>query len=242
MFSDIFPPYETAMAMEPEELAPFVLRYLARVEGSPDRGQLNRYNFTLGTHPDLQAYAGNDHHRAQEFCKRLMEAWIWLEREMFLAPIPGQQGESVFITPRGERVLEAEDFGAHLKGSLLPSEGLDPVLARKVKPLFIRGDYEMAVLQALKEVEIRVRKNGGFQDTDIGVDLMRKAFNPTDGPLRDTSATRAEQEARSHLFAGSMGIFKNPSSHRDVEYDDPREAADIIHLANELLRIVERTS
>jgi hypothetical protein len=41
------------------------------------------------------------------------------------------------------------------------------------------------------------------------------------------------------LFAGALGTFKNPSSHRDIEFSDPKEAADIIHIANELLRIIE---
>ena len=50
-FKEIFPPLETALEMEPEELAPFVLRYLA-----PQRS-INRFNFTIGTDPDLMAYA-----------------------------------------------------------------------------------------------------------------------------------------------------------------------------------------
>jgi hypothetical protein len=154
-FLDEFPPIENAMEMEPEELAPFVLKFLSTKEKT---GEMNRYNFTLGTNPELAKYAGG---YLNEFCKRLTEAWIWLEKEMFLAPKPGARGDWVFITRKGKRVLESQDFNTYQKSYLLPSENLDPLLVRKVKPAFIRGDYDTAVFQAFKEVEVRVWQDEG---------------------------------------------------------------------------------
>jgi uncharacterized protein (TIGR02391 family) len=168
-----------------------------------------------------------------------MEAWTYLEREGFVAPQPGQQGEWAFVTRRGRAVVEAQDFNAYRKGHLLPSEGLDPILVQKTKQLFIRGDYDTAVFQAFKEVEVRVRKKAKLPSTDIGISLIRKAFKSPDGKLADKNADKGEQVARMELFAGAIGTYKNPSSHRDVEFSDPNEAADIIHLANQLLRILE---
>jgi uncharacterized protein (TIGR02391 family) len=203
-FQDEFPPIETALQMEPEELAPFILKYLSTRENT---GMMNRYNFTLGTDPELVSYTGE---YRKDFCKRLMEAWIWLEKEMFLAPKPGEQGEWVFITRRGKKISESQDFSTYKKSYLLPSENLDPVLARKAKPAFIRGDYDTAVFQAFKEVEVRVRTKAGYEDHKIGVKLMRDAFKPEDGPLTDEISDPGEKQAMSDLFAGAVGKFKNP--------------------------------
>jgi uncharacterized protein (TIGR02391 family) len=74
---------------------------------------------------------------------------------------------------------------------------------------------------------------------DIGTNLIHKAFDSEVGQLTDMSTEKAEREARAHLFAGAIGSYKNPHSHRNVALDDPDEAAEIILLANHLLRIVD---
>jgi uncharacterized protein (TIGR02391 family) len=232
MFNKNFPPIESVLEMEPSELAPFVLKDLKEITQT---GQINRYNYTLSTSSGIQNYA-KEHIKA--FQKLLMEAFIWLEREMFIAPQPDSQGEWRFITRSGEKVLQDEDFSAYKKGRLLSSENLHPILIRKVKPLFLRGDYDTAIFQAFKAIEVQVRKVGGCAKNDFGVDLMRKAFNPQTGKLTNTHSLPAEKEAMSNLFSGAIGLFKNPVSHRDIEIITAEEASDYIKLANCLLKMV----
>lgn len=230
MIKDIFPPIETALDMEPEELAPFVLKHLKRLD------HINRYNYTLETNGGLREYAGE---HTKQFQKRLMEAFIWLEREMLIAPEPDSQGDWRFITRRGEKVLKEEDFSAFAKSSLLPSENLHSTIVRKVKPLFLRGDYDTAIFQAFKAVEVQVRKIGGYAKSDIGVALMRTAFHPQTGKLTNSHSEESEKQAMSDLFAGAIGLFKNPTSHRDIDGISPEEAADYIRVANCLLKMVD---
>ncbi|HAR41156.1 MAG: hypothetical protein A2X56_10130 [Nitrospirae bacterium GWC2_57_13] len=83
-----------------------------------------------------------------------------------------------------------------------------------------------------KEVEIRVRTLSGMTKEEIGVPLMRKAFRPGAGPLIDEKQTGGEQQDVMDLFAGAIGSFKNPSSHRDVDISDSVETVELIGFAD----------
>jgi uncharacterized protein (TIGR02391 family) len=219
-----FPPQSELNTMEPEELGPFLLRFLKK-EGSGS-GQLNKFNFSQSL-------------PSGPLAENFMEAWIWLEREGFVGPKPGDStGMWSFITRRGQRVVDEENFEAYKVAGLFPAYA-DPVLIRMVKPLFVRGDYDTAVFRAYKEVEIRVRKKAGYGNDEHGRDLMVHAFGPN-GPLTDRSAPKGEQDAMRELFSGAISRCKNPSSHREVQFEDAGEAIDMICFANQLLRMVDR--
>jgi uncharacterized protein (TIGR02391 family) len=218
---------DTLLSLEPEELSAFVLKDLTASEGAGN--SLNRHNYCL-----------NFQRQPENVQKAIVEAWMWLEREGCLAPKPGLiVGNAVFVTRRGKRLAESQDTSAYKRSGLLPKEFLHPVVVQKVWSAFIRGEYDTAVFQAFKQVEVSVRQAASYSDSDIGVSLMRKAFHPDTGPLSDQSALPAERQALSDLFAGAIGSYKNPHSHRNVAVNDPDEAAEMIILASHLLKIVD---
>src|SRR5215470_16960647 len=229
-FHTQIPNPEDVLALEPEDLAGAVLVWLNSIYGPK---KFNRQ--TVG-----QAYnsvSGYPYQFQEQILRAIMEAWAWLEREGFLAPDPGQEGW-YFISRRGQRVMQASQMVDYRRSDLLPKKFLHPLIAEKIYPAFLRGDYDTAVFQAFKEVEVRVRGAGGFTATDLGTDLMRKAFHPQNGPLSDQNAVASERQALSDLFAGAIGSYKNPHSHRNVALD-AREASEMIILASHLLNIVD---
>lgn len=78
----------------------------------------------------------------------LTEAWLCLDKEIMLTP--RMLTETQYITRRGHEFLEHADLDAYKRPALLWEMPLDPVLARKVRPTYMRGDYDTAVFQAYK--------------------------------------------------------------------------------------------
>ena len=259
MFSKLFeilPDAEDLLSLEPEELAGPLLVSLA------DRKQINledeithksiEWEIKDGVNrnnPNLN-YAYKSH---EDVLFALMEAWQCLLSEGFVAPRPANlrsttgmsQNTTYFVTRRGQKIQTLEDYESYRKADLLRKHQLHPIIAEKVWFIFAQGDYDAAVSVAFKHVEVAVRKAGGYEKKDYGVPLMGKAFNEENGNLTDQDQHKDEKIARRSLFTGAIGAYKNPSSHREIEFA-PEEAAEIIILASHLLRIVdtcaERTS
>ena len=131
------------------------------------------------------------------------------------------------------------DVAGVLTDDLLPKRLLHHVVSQKALPIFMKGSYGLAVFEAFKQVEIAVREAGSYAEADYGIKLMRAAFHPENGALTDPHDT--EKQAKSDLFAGAIGSYKNPGSHRDVEIS-AEEAAELIIFASHLLRIVDSRS
>lgn len=178
-------------------------------------------------------------HRWKEVRLALAEAWAWLEAQGLLVPAEGTNGTNGWRIPsrRAQKFESEVDLKPYAFVRRLPKEALHPRIASTVWMAFMRGEYDVGVFQAMKAVEVAVREATGL--SDLGTHLMRKAFDPKTGPLSDMDADLGEREARSALFAGAIGSFKNPHSHRNVGLNDAAESVEIIMLANHLLRIVD---
>jgi hypothetical protein len=137
---------DVALQLEPEELAVPLLKILWQCQDTKQSGLLNRYNFTLPG--SLKDYTDPSNHEV--VARAITEAWVWLEREGLIAPQPGQTGDFVFVTRRGNKFRETPGVINFKAASLLPSETLDPTLVRKVRAPFLREDYELAIFGAFK--------------------------------------------------------------------------------------------
>jgi uncharacterized protein (TIGR02391 family) len=144
------------------------------------------------------------------------------------------------LSRKAEALTSSADVRQFAKSRHLRREILNPRIADKVWSAFIRAEYDVAVFQAMKAVEVAVREASGFGADELGVKLMRRAFNVENGPLTDMNADMGERQACSDLFAGAIGSYKNSHSHRDVNLDNPDEAHELVMLANHLLRIVDQ--
>lgn len=227
---------ETLIALEPDELGLHIIQVLAlwpeHLENiSPQ--QLKTFTETA-----LQGYGPTPHR--SEIIRAILEAWAWLEGQALLIQDPRwQPGSARILGRRARRLTGNPKTRRALFGHRLPKETLHLGIREEVWALYQREKYDTAVFEAMKAVEVAVRDAAKLQPTDIGAPLMRRAFDVDSGALTDKDAVPAERQALSDLFAGAIGAYKNPHSHRNVVLDDPDEAAEIIFLANHLLRIVD---
>lgn len=144
--------------------------------------------------------------------------------------------DTMFITRLGKKVLQS---GLE---SIRAAERLNVTLhtrLERVKSQFLLGEYELAAFAAMREVEIRVRELSGADTSLLGVKLMRKSFGDG-GKLADSELDPGERIGIMELFAGAIGTFKNPPSHRQVDYADPTEASEVVLLADLLMRLLDR--
>jgi uncharacterized protein (TIGR02391 family) len=143
------------------------------------------------------------------------------------------------ISRRGKALADAKDPLTVIRTERLLALPLHPRIEAKARIQFAIGAYGSAVLEAFRELEIRVRAAGGFGAQILGDNLMRLAFSVDNGPLTDPSLVPGERRAIMELYAGAMGAFKNPLSHRTVDYDDPTIAAEQLMLADLLHRMLD---
>ncbi|MBU0470534.1 MAG: TIGR02391 family protein [Nanoarchaeota archaeon] len=114
----------------------------------------------------------------------------------------------------------------------------DKRLIKSCESNFESGNYWDAVFNALRHMEVRVRKKSGLSASDVGADLMEKAFKPNVGNLKiPCCATSGEEDGFKLITKGMMMFHRNAKGHRE-ELIDKELAIKIIGYVDYLLQIV----
>lgn len=215
-----------AKALPLDELALEVLADIVETD------EWNEYNYTNLAGQDSR-YHGDD-----EALRAVAEALTWLRSHGLIARTPAKTADAaIFVTRTGHAALREGLDRVRAESRL--GGGLHPLIESRCRRQFLLGEYEQAVFVGMKAVEVRVRELCGFGHESTGVDLMNRAFGPN-GQLTDPSAVKSEQEGTRMLFAGAYATLRNPSGHREVDYDDVAEAAEAVVVASLLMRVLDR--
>lgn len=247
MLSRYVPDANQLLEMPVEDVAGVLLRIGKDINQSAGFTYEGVTEVTLGTGMAATRDSGYPPHLKPRIDEHLGRAWNWLERNSFIEPAPGMNGRIGWrvLTEHGRAVADGKDLTKLRAALSFPKDLIHPTICDKVWTALARNDLDDAVFAAFKAVEVAVREAGQYAATDFGPDLMRRAFDPSDTPrenrgrLTDLRNPLAEREALMHLFAGAIGSYKNPHSHRTVNLDDLGEAQEQVVLASHLLRIVE---
>jgi uncharacterized protein (TIGR02391 family) len=103
---------------------------------------------------------------------------------------------------------------------------------------YTQGDYDNAIFNATKAIEVAVRSKAKLPDDLVGASLIARAFKP-DSPILTYSAIGAEQEGMMSLLRGIIQVYKNPQSHRHIGAQDKSECLGILLMCSSLLYTID---
>ena len=233
------PDVDVFLSLAPEEVAGVLLRVAAPWEGHLGFDPGSVFTIVQGYGIGAQPTYPYGAQKAPEVELAIEEGFQWLCSAGLVVPAPGANRVHMYrISRLGKTLLAKDKFDSYRAAAKFSKSLLHSSIADRVWLELARGSLDIAVFVAFRAVEEAVREAGGFTPGDVGVPLMRKAFDVKAGPLTDLSALEAEREALAHLFSGAIGSYKNPHSHRSVALE-AAEAQEMVLLASHLLRIVD---
>lgn len=166
--------------------------------------------------------------------------WNELQRNGLIRPKDRLNHEHFVLTEKGKQIAETDCYDLDLLAIDIETLVTDPSLRSHVANSFKDQQFEDAVFKAFKHVEERVRKKAGLPSAIIGAQLMTDALNHQRGILKiRTCHNPAEEEGAYLMFKGAIQLLKNPSSHRTVDWKNPKQAAEAILIADFLLNLLD---
>ena len=157
-----------------------------------------------------------------------------VETEEELQAHPG----SLLVKDNDCHLLEEASFWLTQFDVLVTDDGLRGCS----RSLFADGYYSLAVQRATIYIDNLVSKRSGRADKD-GADLMRTVFSPKNPVLKlnklQSKSEENQQQGYMHIFEGIMIGIRNPRVHEYAIEDPPRDALEMLVLANHLVRMLK---
>ena len=237
-FYNRLPDPDDVLALSPKELAVKLLLILRKNDKPINIPSIT--DLIPVARPHFRKMDGYPEDRCDEIRDALWKAFIWLDDRGLIERNTNhpESGWTRVLSSDVKDIRSEEDFQKLMLWRSVNEDMLHPKIARKAVACLARGDYAEAISFAMRSVEIAVRDACGPGTEKIGVKLTHHAFGK-DGPLRNREAEESEEEGLRFLFAGVIGAYKNPHSHRDVHVEDISEAVTLVMFASHLLRIVD---
>ena len=117
-------------------------------------------------------------------------------------------------------------------------------IVRVSKRAFESKLYAEAILNAYKEVIVRVREISGLRELD-GVPLMEQAFSPRNPKIKlnnlQTPSERDEQAGFLSIFRGVALGIRNPKAHENIEQEDPYKTLEYLSFASLLMKRLDES-
>lgn len=181
----------TLIALAPEELGAVMLFLLRkRFVKHGDRSEQFRPN-NLANEIYRRSREG-EYSYPLEYQERVqqsvVESWAWLKTHGLVVPRAGLSGNDgwMVLSRRALKFASETEFKNFIAAGSLPKEMLHSSIRDRVWVSFLRGEYDTAVFQAVREVEIRVR--GGWRLRQRGSrrrvdeESVQGGRRPIDGP------------------------------------------------------------
>jgi uncharacterized protein (TIGR02391 family) len=223
------------MELSKNQLKKMFLKVLYEVQ----YGSMQRHSWGID---NIVPYLMNEYWKmkmTEEDIKKTYEAIQESKASGLIVRDPSQGSDNFqVLTDKGKEIVEKQK-DPDIHGVQLEQIIWNPTLLEKCLDSFRDDRYEDAIFSAYKLVEEEVRNKAGLGPEDVGEPLMTKALHPKTGKLIIPSCkVLHEQEGVYNLFKGAIAFFKNPSSHRTVNYNDRIIAMEIIAFADLLLQIL----